>query len=174
MPSIHVCSLERLYETARGVKAACVITLLKPGREVPSPEGVSAEAHLKRHFSDIAEPRPGEILPEMADIEAILEFAGRWDQARPMVIHCYAGVSRSTACAYLVACALRPGRCEHEWARGIRAASPTAWPNRRLVALADQRLGRRGRMIEAIEAIGPGEPCYEGIPFALPIRAPGA
>ncbi len=49
----------------------------------------------------------------------------------------------------------------------MRAASPTATPNGRLVALADMALGRKGRMTGAIAAIGRGEECFEGTPFTL-------
>ena len=60
-----------------------------------------------------------------------------------MLIHCFAGVSRSTAAAFIAACALAPNRDEATIARALRAASPTATPNARLVALADAALGRR-------------------------------
>jgi predicted protein tyrosine phosphatase len=90
-----------------------------------------------------------------------------WDRAAPLVIHCYAGVSRSTAGAFVSACALNPRRAEAEIARDIRRLSPTATPNARIVALADQMLGRDGRMVTAIEAIGRGVECYEGHPFHL-------
>ena len=84
-----------------------------------------------------------------------------------MLIHCYAGVSRSTAAAYIAACRLSPHRDEHEVARALRAASPTATPNLRFVALADERLGRGGRMVAAVAAIGRGRECLEGVPFTL-------
>jgi predicted protein tyrosine phosphatase len=86
-----------------------------------------------------------------------------------MVIHCFAGVSRSTAAAFIAACALNPTRDEAEIAAAIRAASRTATPNARLVALADAALGRDGRMSKAVAAIGRGEICEEGIPFSLAI-----
>ena len=85
----------------------------------------------------------------------------------PVLIHCYAGVSRSTAAAFIAACALNPTRDEAEIARAIRAASPTATPNARLVAIGDSMLERGGRMSAAIEGIGRGEECFEGVPFAL-------
>ena len=84
-----------------------------------------------------------------------------------MVIHCYAGVSRSTAAAFIAACALAPERPEIEIARALRAASPTASPNTRLIEIADRMLGRAGRMVAAVDAIGRGEDCFEGVPFAL-------
>jgi predicted protein tyrosine phosphatase len=84
-----------------------------------------------------------------------------------MVVHCYAGISRSTAAAFVAACALSPKRDEVEIAARLRAASPTAYPNRRLVALADDYLGRSGRMRAAIEKIGFNLPAFEAEPFML-------
>ena len=85
----------------------------------------------------------------------------------PLVIHCHAGVSRSTAAAFIIACALAPSRPENEIADTIRRASHTATPNRRMVAIADAMLKRDGRMVAAIERIGRGSECYEGVPFVL-------
>jgi predicted protein tyrosine phosphatase len=100
-------------------------------------------------------------------VRALLDFVGAWDRTEPLLIHCYAGVSRSTAAAFIAACALAPARDEGEIARALRAASPTATPNARLIALADAALGRGGRMTDAVAAIGRGVECFEGKPFAL-------
>jgi predicted protein tyrosine phosphatase len=86
-----------------------------------------------------------------------------------MIVHCFAGISRSTAGAYVAACALNPQRDEQRIAWDIRNASPTAMPNALIVSHADKVLGRKGRMIRAIEAIGPAETAYEGTPFRLAI-----
>ena len=87
-----------------------------------------------------------------------------------MVIHCYAGISRSTAGAFIAACALNPKRDETTIARAIRDGSATATPNIRIVTLADQLLGRHGRMIGAIQAIGAGRAAAEGDPFRLDLE----
>ena len=87
-----------------------------------------------------------------------------------MVVHCYAGISRSTAAAFTAACALNPQRDEMQIARAIRNASRTAKPNAAIVSIADQLLKRDGRMILAIEALGPGEDAEEGIPFRLDLE----
>lgn len=169
MPRIHVCSLQRLYETVRDTGAADVVTVIKSVTPVPTPPEVAAHRHLILNFSDINEPREGEILPGEHDVAALLGFVRGWERARPLVIHCYAGVSRSTASAFITACALRPDRSETEWASLIRQHSPTATPNRRLVSLGDDLLGRGGRMVDAIDRIGRGVDTYEGVPFALDI-----
>ena len=84
-----------------------------------------------------------------------------------MVVHCFAGISRSTAAAYAAACALNPARDEMEIARAIRDASATAMPNARIVAIADRMLERDGRMVRAVEALGRGLEAPEGHPFRL-------
>jgi predicted protein tyrosine phosphatase len=84
-----------------------------------------------------------------------------------MVVHCFAGISRSSAAAFTAACALNPERDETQIARAIRSASPTAQPNARIVSIADRLLKREGRMIRAVESIGPGEPATEGHPFRI-------
>jgi predicted protein tyrosine phosphatase len=86
------------------------------------------------------------------------------------VVHCYAGISRSTASAFASVCALNPHRDEESIAQALRRASPTATPNIRIVSLADQLLGRGGRMVAAIETIGRGEIALEGTPFRLDLE----
>jgi predicted protein tyrosine phosphatase len=87
-----------------------------------------------------------------------------------MVIHCWAGISRSTASAFMAACALNPHRDEATIARQIRAASPSAYPNRLIVTLADRALGRGGRMVRALDAMGPGDMTVEGRPFRVDLE----
>jgi predicted protein tyrosine phosphatase len=83
------------------------------------------------------------------------------------VVHCYAGISRSTAGAFIAACALNPARDEVAIAKAIRGSSRTAMPNPMLVSHADRVLGRNGRMIAAVDSLGPALPATEGEPFRL-------
>jgi predicted protein tyrosine phosphatase len=85
-------------------------------------------------------------------------------------VHCYAGISRSTAGAFIAACALNPKRDELTIAQAIRSLSATAMPNAMLVRHADRILAREGRMIAAVEALGPGRPALEGEPFRLDLE----
>jgi len=102
-------------------------------------------------------------------VQRLIDFVGAWDRATPMVMHCFAGISRSTAGAYVAACALNPKRDEMQIAWDIRRASRTAQPNSRIVLIADRLLKRDGRMMHAIDAIGPGDVATEGDPFRLDI-----
>jgi predicted protein tyrosine phosphatase len=66
---------------------------------------------------------------------------------------------------------LNPQSEERMIASALRRASPTATPNLRIVTLADRLLGRDGRMIEAVEEIGPGTIAAEALPFRLDVSS---
>jgi predicted protein tyrosine phosphatase len=164
---LHVCSLDRIAEMVEASGARSLVSLLNLGTPVTRPAPITPERHLFIGLSDIVEPTPGHALPGAAHVEALLKFVRGWDRAEPLLIHCYAGVSRSTAAAFITACALAPQRSERAIAQALRAASPTATPNARLVVAADALLGRAGRMSAAIAAIGRGAECATGAPFEL-------
>ncbi|MGA7384087.1 MAG: tyrosine phosphatase family protein [Methylocella sp.] len=170
MPRIHVCPLSKLTETVRVSGAQSLVTLIDKGTPVGRPSGIAAEAHLVVVLSDIVAELEGHTLPAKSHVEKLLAFVRRWDQTGPLLIHCWAGVSRSPAAAFIAACALRPHRDEAEIAQAVRANSPTATPNARLVVIADAMLGRNGRMIAAVEKIGRGRNCFEGAPFVLELH----
>jgi predicted protein tyrosine phosphatase len=170
MLRIHVCPLSKLAETVRVTGAQSVVTLIDEGTPVSRSAGIAAGKHLVVVLSDIVVELEGHTLPAKSHVEKLLAFVRRWDQTAPLLIHCFAGVSRSTAAAFIAACALRPHRNEAEIAQAVRANSPTATPNARLVAIADAILERNGRMVAAVEKIGRGCNCFEGAPFVLELR----
>jgi predicted protein tyrosine phosphatase len=169
MPSLHVCSLSKLADTVAASGASHVATLINAGTPVTRPASIPEANHLFLGFNDIVEPTAGMIPVGEAEILRLFDFVDGWDRARPMVFHCWAGISRSTAGAYVAACRLMPGRDEADIARELRAKSPSATPNLRLVRIADALMRRDGRMAAAIEAIGRGRDAFEGVPFVLPI-----
>jgi predicted protein tyrosine phosphatase len=167
---IHVCSLARLHETVEGTGALHVITLLKQTDRVERPRSVAEANHLILGMDDIAAPMDGYIIPGEEHVTRLIDFVHGWDRTAPLVVHCFAGISRSTAGAYVAACALNPRRDEWAIARALRRASLTATPNPRIVSLADRMLGRDGRMVAAIDSIGRGEMAYEADPFRLDLE----
>jgi predicted protein tyrosine phosphatase len=164
---IHVCSLARLPSTLETTGAQHVITLLKRFALVEPPLNIPAANHLHVGVDDIAEPIEGRIHPAEEHVAQLLAFVRRWGRSGPLIVHCFAGISRSTAAAFIAACATNPQRDEVSIANAIRNASPTANPNRLLVALADDQLARGGRMVAAIDGIGAGVVATEGVPFRL-------
>jgi len=164
---IHVCSLSRLHETVEATGARHVITLINGGTVLTRPSNVDPSNHLFLGMNDIVDEIEGMVAPGEAHMRELLDFVAAWDRAAPLVIHCYAGISRSTAAAYATVCALLPEQDELELAQRLRAASPSATPNARIVALADSVLKREGRMVRAIQSIGRGKDAFEGTPFSL-------
>ena len=167
---LHVCSLAALPETVKATGASHILTVMANVDQVQRPASVLEANHLRVSMDDITEVMDGFLAPSDAHIEKVLNFVRGWDRSAPMVVHCYAGISRSTAGAYVAACALNPRRDEMALARELRRLSATATPNIRIVSLADRVLGRDGRMVEAIESIGRGEMAYEGVPFRLDLE----
>ena len=164
---IHVCSLAALPETVRATGASHILTVMANVDQVQRPESVHPVNHLKVQVDDITEQMDGFVVPSDSHIEQVLNFVRGWDRDAPLVVHCYAGISRSTASAFAAVCALNPHRDEIAIARQIRAASPIASPNRLIVSLADKALGREGRMLRALDEMGPGSMLVEGRPFRV-------
>ncbi len=169
MPAIFVCPLSRLGETVEQSGASHIVTMINDGTMVRRPEAVPEDNHLFLGFNDISTPIEGMRLPGQDHMDAYLSFLKRWDRSSPLVVHCFAGVSRSTAGAFTAMCHFRPDLTEVEIASRLRSASPSATPNIRLVELADASLGRGGRMVDAVNGIGRGANAFEGNIFSLAI-----
>jgi predicted protein tyrosine phosphatase len=168
--TIYVSPLSLVEATVADASVGHLVTLINHDTLVKTPPSIEPERHLRLAMNDITEPHEGLVLPCEAHVADLVEFALRWDRKSPLLIHCWAGISRSTAAALITLCALNPDADELRLAQALRDASPTASPNRRLVQLADEVLQRSGRMIEAVESIGPGEFAEEALVFALPAR----
>lgn len=171
MPAICVSPLSRLQDTLRTSGAKDVLTLTTHASDAGELSGFDVKRRRIVEFADITEPREGYRLAEPVHMAEILDFIRTWDRKAPLVIHCFAGISRSTAASYIAACALMPERDEAELAAELRALSPSATPNSHLIRLADDMLQRQGRMTAAIHAIGRGADAYEGNFFTWPMAA---
>lgn len=146
-----------------------LVTLLDPATMIETPAGMAPERHLKLGVNDIAEPTEGLIPPDETVVARLLAFGAGWDETAPMLIHCWAGISRSTASAFTLACERSPEADERAIALAMRRAAPHASPNRRIVALADDMLGRRGRMVDAVAAMGEYD-WEQARPFEFEVR----
>ena len=159
-PAHHVADLVARRQPSH------VISLESPTQEPPA---MAFGNHCRFSFNDITEPRPGLVAPSAEMIGELLDFGRSWDGARPLLVHCWAGISRSCAAAFVLACDRNPGR-ERTVAGELRSRAPFATPNRLVVRLADDLLARSGRMVAAIDAIGRGAEAPHGAPFDLPVR----
>jgi predicted protein tyrosine phosphatase len=171
MPAIYVCPKSKVPHAARDLRPSHLITLLDPADDMPTPEEVSGHRHLRLGMHDVtARSDIHHTPPDEMHVRELIAFAKGWDRTQPLLIHCWAGISRSTASAFTVACMLNaPGR-EADIAKLLRSRAPHAQPNPRLVAIADDLLRRDGRMIDALDAMGPAKVVFEGVLFALPLE----
>jgi predicted protein tyrosine phosphatase len=165
--TLIVCPLQAVAGTVSRSRPARLISLLAPDQAAPASFGLP---HLILRFHDISEPRPGLVAPDPAMVAELLAFGAAWREPATLLAHCWMGISRSTAAALILACALDPARDEREAAQALRRASATATPNPRMVALADDLLGRQGRLSAAAAAIGRGVEASCGQPFELRVR----
>ena len=165
---IHVCSLSRLEETVEQTGARYVISAINPWSIPATPASVYDDNHLRLAINDIDAPHGELVHPEAHHIETLIGFAKKWAKDGPLVIHCLAGVSRSSASAFIVACALNQSAKETTIARTLRNASDTAHPNPLMIRLADEFLGRNGRMIAAIQNLSPSVAIMEASTFTIP------
>ena len=171
--TITVCGVGALEVMAQDLGASHVVTLIRDHGPVPTPKGVLAANHLRVDINDITAPSDGLVHPQEEHIADVLNFIRAWDHTSPMIVHCFAGISRSTASAFAGLCLLNPDVSEKLIARRLRKASPTATPNRLIVSIADDILKRGGRMVDAVDDIGQGEIAAQCVPFSLISRQVG-
>jgi predicted protein tyrosine phosphatase len=165
---IIVCPLHAAPALVASSKASHAVSLLSPETPFPQFDGLEQGRHLKLTLHDITTITPGLNAPAVNDAQRLVEFIASWDAAAPMLIHCWAGISRSTASAYTAMC-MKRSTSEEELAWELREASPSATPNLLLISHVDALLGREGRMVNAIRSIGRGQDAFEGVPFSLKV-----
>jgi predicted protein tyrosine phosphatase len=168
MSRILIAPYSLLEDTVLRHRPSHLLTLMVEPY-VTTPQTIHPHRHMRIAVHDIAEPVEGNLAPESRHIADILSFAQEWDRTAPFLVHCWAGISRSTAAAYILLCDLHGPGHEDKIARGLRFHAPHAQPNRLMIRHADQLLGREGRMISAVEAMGEARLVWEGEVVELPL-----
>jgi len=170
---LYVCSLREMPLHAEALRPEALVSLVPADLQPPRPAGIAAGRHLRLSVDDVDAPGPGMVAPAREHVEELVAFVERLDAEASVLLHCQAGISRSTAAA-LVAMVLEGAGHEHEAAAHLRRAAPHAVPNRRIVALADEVLGRGGRLLAARDAMEPPHLLLEAPLVELPRRLPAA
>jgi len=146
-----VCGLSELNDF-RSSGVTHVISILDPG--APEPEMLSTYPPHSRtvlRFHDEIAPAPHVVLADYKDMEEILAVGrAAVHESAHVLIHCHLGISRSTATMAALLAVNHPHEAEDTiFARVLRLRS-NAWPNSRMIALADDLLGRSGRLTRAL------------------------
>jgi predicted protein tyrosine phosphatase len=169
MSLILVTPLSHVEAAIRRYHPTHMVTLLSPEHMIETPEGIEAARHLRLGLNDVADTLVSEDPPNEKHIDELIAFGRTWDGKTPMLVHCWAGISRSTAASFILLCDKREPGMEREIANTLRYRAPHAHPNPLMVSIADRMLDRGGRMIAAIESIGRGTIVAEGQTVEIPL-----
>lgn len=169
---IYVAPLSGVEAAIERFGPSHLISLLDPATMIDTPRGIEPARHLKVGINDVTTAVPDLTPPQARHVVEIVNFAKAWDRRAPMLIHCWAGISRSTAAALIALCAHNAPGEEKKLALALRQASKMASPNRLLVQYADLHLNCRGRLVQAVEAMGPSDFgfAFENELFCLPVE----
>jgi len=160
-----ISSLAGAADAFRKHQPVRVISLLSEEDAAPTFEGLAPGRHLSLYVN---RESCAESINRAARARAkeIIDFAGAWDGAGDILVHCSRGVSRSTAAAFIILCLKEPQTPEAELMKRLRAVAPHADPCPLLVNYADELMGRDGRMADALDDLCP--PCTAiSAPLAL-------
>jgi predicted protein tyrosine phosphatase len=124
-----------------------LLSIGAPGE--PAPAGFElCVTRIRLEFFDDT----GELGPQRWHVEQVIDFARQVQhEGGKLLVHCEAGISRSSAAALTVFATWLGAGKEQEAVDKTYAAQPYAWPNSQLVELADALLGRDGALIAVVD-----------------------
>ena len=152
---ITVCGIDELTgHCEAGISH--VLSILDPGHPEPSAFGAFGEhVKLELRFNDIIEETPGMLRPSQMHVDELLGF-GRTlpaEQDAHLLVHCHAGISRSSASMVLLLAQAMPDRPAEAVFAEVLRIRPNIWPNLHILELGDAALKRGGTLPEAASAV---------------------
>jgi predicted protein tyrosine phosphatase len=124
-------------------------------RRIQDRGSLASHRQLILRFHDVIEPQPNQVAPTREDVERLLAFGREASETLEahLLVHCRAGVSRSTAAAVLILMQANPEWPASAALDAVAAIRPRAWPNLLILELGDVLLGRNGEIVAAAGAI---------------------
>ena len=150
---VTICGIPELPQHC-AVGVSHVLSIIDTNE--PRPPALDAYAvidHELIRFDDVVAEYPGFEACTQAHIEKVLAFGERV-HARPdghVLVHCHAGISRSTAAAAILMSQNAPGHEEEAFLK-LLDLRKHGWPNTRMVEFADTLLKRDGAMLRGLIA----------------------
>ena len=133
-----------------------VLSILDPDwPDPPDFDDYAPHRRIALRFHDIIDLLPGRRAPTRDDVARLLAFGQELSDADSchLLVHCHAGVSRSTAATALILAQAHPKRPIDEVFDAVSRIRPRAWPNLRILEFGDELLDRRGEIVAAVSAI---------------------
>jgi predicted protein tyrosine phosphatase len=109
---VTICGIPELDEH-RAAGVTHIVSILDPEwPDLPTFDKFAPHWRLDLRFHDIIEPKPGHLAPSRSDVARLLGFGRELDDrtGSHLLVHCHAGVSRSTAAAALIMVQMHPER----------------------------------------------------------------
>jgi predicted protein tyrosine phosphatase len=155
--AMTVCGIEELAAHCT-TRASHVLSILDPEAPLPEAFGTYGEHEkLELRFDDIIEVTPGRLAPEADHIAALLGFGRsllRQKRESPhLLVHCHAGISRSTAAMSLILAQAMPEQPAAAILGLVHSIREKAWPNLRIMEIGDAMLQRDGTLVAATHAL---------------------
>jgi predicted protein tyrosine phosphatase len=154
--TLTICGIDEIPQ--HGPRAIThVLSILDPDwPELTGFHGYATHKRTTLRFHDVIDAGPGVILPAKEHVASILAFGDEIaaetgaDAARHLLVHCHAGISRSTAAMISLLAQADPREDEERLFERVRQIRPQAWPNSLMIGYADEILGRDGRLVAAL------------------------
>lgn len=155
--SLKICGIEELPQVMVRFRPTHILSVRDPADDRLEFDAHITVLHLAFHDIHAPTGMVGQLLARRGDDEfpnidhadAILRFGRELPNAARVLVHCWAGYSRSPAAAFLIAAQQMPGD-ERRAYDLIRALRPQSRPNRMLVTYGDKVLGANGRMVACL------------------------
>ena len=158
-PMLTVCGIEELPDQ-RSRKVTHVLSIVDP--DLPELEAFSSyEQHHRTtlRFHDIITAAPDRVMPHPDHVASVLDFGkdflARQDREAQshLLVHCHMGISRSTAAMLTLMAQANPDEEAESLFRRLVEIRPQAWPNSQMIGFADEQLGRRGELTQALRRL---------------------
>jgi predicted protein tyrosine phosphatase len=95
----------------------------------------------------------GTVVPQPEHVADILSFGRQLSAHTHLLVHCHAGVSRSTAAMTLILAQAVPDVPADRIFGEVLRIRPQAWPNLRMLEFGDAMLARRGELAAAAAGV---------------------
>ncbi|MDP9025921.1 MAG: dual specificity protein phosphatase family protein [Candidatus Eremiobacteraeota bacterium] len=129
-------------------RADAIVSIGDPGEAMPAAIVRSRKRRLRLSFYDLDhEARES---PQVDHVRELINFVKTVKADDRLLVHCYAGISRSTASLAIIFTVLYPELDHDVIFEAVHAIRPEAWPNKRMIAFADDILNCGGRFTSAL------------------------
>ena len=152
IPLIKIGDLETARSADHSLYGA-VITIEDSNAASPFRLKATTPRQLILKFDDVIHQFGDLIIPTELHIKSALDFIEQEADRKPILIHCHAGLSRSPAIALAILARWFGQSHEEAAVKMLLSIEPLSSPNSLIVALADELLQHKGKLVAAVKKL---------------------